>query len=196
MNLELLDDLMRPKGLPAQQVSEWRMFIEICEIYLKKRKIKQPIVVELGVGRNKQKRMWETIFGAEHIGMDRSARRGVPDILGDIHEPEILEKLTEKLRERSINILFIDADHSYKTVKRDYEIYSPLCSDIVVFHDIETNRHEVNENNEVWKFWDELRKKAYEGREEYGNFLFISIYQYTPTGQLGIGMIIKNEREE
>lgn len=191
MNLRHLENLLRPKSLPGQSRFEWRMFLEICEMYLIKNNIENPIVVELGVGKNKQKRYWELLLGAEHIGMDRSRRRGSPDILGDIHDPKITEILKEKLRGKPINILFIDADHSYKAVRQEYEIYSPLCSDIVVFHDIETNRHEVNENNEAWKFWDELRKKAYQGIEEYRNFLFLSIYQYERRGQLGIGMIIK-----
>lgn len=191
MNLKHLNNFLRPKAIPAQQISEWRMFLEICETYLNKHKIKNPIVVELGIGRNRQKKMWETIFGAEHIGMDKSKRRGEPDILGDIHDPMIIELLTNKLRERPINILFIDANHSYEAVKQDFEIYAPLCSDIIVLHDIETCRYQGGRRNEVWKFWDELKKKAYEGIEEYRDFLFLSIYQYKTQGQLGIGVMIK-----
>ena len=86
MNLKHLNNLLRPKAIPTQQKSEWRMFLEICEAYLNKHNITHPIVVELGVGRNRQKKMWETIFGAEHIGMDKSNRRGEPDILGDVHD--------------------------------------------------------------------------------------------------------------
>lgn len=191
MNLKLLKDFMRPKGLPAQKGSEWRMFLGICETYLKEHNIENPVVVELGVGRNKQKKFWERLFNAEHIGIDISNKRGCPDILGDIHDPEITERIKERLRGRPINILFIDADHSYEAVKRDFEIYSPLCSDIIVLHDVETCRYEGNKRNEVWKFWDELREKAYKRAEEYKDFLFLSIYQYKIRGQLGIGMIIK-----
>lgn len=192
MNLKLFDNLIRPKGLPSQKRSEWRMFLEICEMYLTKHNIENPIVVELGTGRNKQKKFWERLFAAEHIGIDISDKRGIPDILGDLHDPEITEKIKERLGGRPINILFIDANHSYEAVKRDFEIYSPLCSDIIVLHDIETNRYEENKKNEVWKFWDELREKAYRGVEEYKDFLLLSIYQHHIRGQLGIGMIIKN----
>jgi len=174
-----------------QYLPEWMMFLEICEMYLKKHEIKNPVVVELGIKRNKQKVFYEQLFGAEHIGIDISDRRGIPDILGDIHNSQTIKALKEKLRGRPINILFIDADHSYEAVKQDYEIYSSLCDDIIVFHDIETNRHEKNKKNEVWKFWDELRRKAYDGIGEYSDFLFLSIYQHKERGQLGIGMIIK-----
>jgi len=195
MNLELLEYFMRPKGLPAQKRSEWRMFLEICEMYLKKHNIEKPIVVELGTGRNRQKKFWTLLLGAEHIGVDVSNKRGYPDILGDIHSPEIIGEIKERLRGRPINILFVDANHSYEAVKRDFEIYSPLCSNIIVFHDIETNRHEQNIKNEVWKFWDELREKAYKGEAKYKDFLFLSIYQHKAEGQLGIGMIVKNEQK-
>ncbi len=191
MNSELLKHFMRPKGLPAQKGSEWQMFLEICETYLKKNNIENPIVVELGTGRNRQKKFWKSLFSAEHIGIDISDRRGYPDIIGDTHDPETLRVLRKKLNGRPINILFIDASHCYEAVARDFEIFSPLCEDIVVLHDIETNRHEENKKNEVWKFWDELREKAYRGIAEYRDFLFLSIYQYKDQGQLGIGMIIK-----
>lgn len=194
MNLELLKNFMRPKGLPGQKRSEWQMFLEICETYIEKQKIKKPIVVELGVKRNKQKRFWKQFFGAEHIGIDISNRKGEPDILGDLHDPETLRVLKKKLRGRPISILFIDADHSYEAVKRDFEIYSPLCDGIVAFHDIEAFRYSVlpkGKKTEVWKFWDELKRKAHEGIAEYKDFLFLSISQYEKHGQLGIGVIIK-----
>jgi len=162
------------------------MFLELCEMYLKKHEIKNPIVVELGVKRNKQKRFYEELLGAEHIGIDISDRSGIPDILGNTHDPETMEALKKKLQGRPINILFIDACHFYEDVKQDFEMYEPLCSDIIVLHDIMLHRREVG------KFWGELRKKARKGIEEYRNFLFLSIYQHRKDNlQLGIGIIIK-----
>ncbi|KKK78857.1 hypothetical protein LCGC14_2839330 [marine sediment metagenome] len=139
MNLDRFDELMEQK--PFQYRPEWWMFLSICELYLKRYKIEKPIVVELGSQMGRQKRFWKQLFNAEHIGIDVTDERGVPDILGDTQDPKTLEVLKERLQGRSINILFIDACHYYGAVKRDFQIYSPLCSDIVALHDIESYRY-------------------------------------------------------
>ena len=78
MNLKLFKELM--KQPPAQHPGEWRAFLEICESYLRKHKIKNPVVVELGVYENKQKRFYEQFLGAEHIGIDKRSKRCTPEI--------------------------------------------------------------------------------------------------------------------
>jgi len=192
MNLGLFDKLMEDR--PSQNYSEWQMFLEICEIYLKKHEIKNPIVVELGVYKNMQKKFWKQLFGAEHIGIDASARRSIPDIHGNTHNPKTLEMLKKKLNGKLINILFIDAGHCYESVKKDFEIYSPLCNDIIALHDINLGRYKTIKNIEVWKFWDELKLKAHMGKKGYENYLFLSISQRKSVEMnldVGIGMIIK-----
>ena len=195
MNLELFDVLMK-QGEPAQHPSEWKAFLEICELYLENHEIKNPIVVELGLFDGKQKEFYKQLLGAEYIGISISGRRCIPDIRGSTHDPRTLEALKKKLNGRLINILFIDASHSYESVKKDFEIYSLLCDDIIVLHDTESHRHDrhARRPSQVWKFWDELRLEAYKGVEAYKDFLFLSIYQHMPTRrkiQMGIGMIIK-----
>ncbi len=193
MNLKLFNELMRKS--PSQKRPEWLMFLEICEIYLKKHEIKNPIVVELGIWRNRQERFYEQLLGAWHISIDISRRRNDPDILGDTHDPKTMEALKERLGGKSINILFVDASHCYESVKKDFELYSPLCTDVVAFHDINTNRYEKTKKREVWRFWDELKASAYAGKEECKDFLFLSICQHRrgvgDRGQMGIGVIIK-----
>lgn len=192
MDKQLFNRLMKKRSRPSQFRPEWMMCLEVCESYLKERNIKNPIVVELGVKGNKQKSFWEQFFGAHHIGIDYSTRRGTPDILGNTHDPKTIEMLQNKLKGRLINILFIDAAHSYEDVKKDFEIYSPLCRDIIIIHDIETFRYREHEGREVWKFWDELKYKAHKGIEEYQDFFFISMYQYRKIPfQMGTGIIIK-----
>ena len=78
-------------------------------------------------------------------------------------------------------ILFIDASHAYEDVKKDYELYSPLCSDIIAIHDIETHRYSRKKEYEVWKFWDELKAQK--------DYSFISICG--KKDHMGIGVIIK-----
>lgn len=188
MNLELLNELMKQR--PSQHLPEWRMFLEVCEAYLKRCKIKNPIIVELGVWKNRQKKFYEQLLEAEHIGIDFSDKRCTPDILGNLHHSKTMEMLKEKLRGRPINILFIDASHFYGNVKKDFELYSPLCKDIIAIHDIESCRYIERKKHEVWKFWDELKTRAHKGMEEYKDFLFLSIYQHR-VSNMGIGMIIK-----
>ncbi len=185
MNLERFNKLMMEKGSPAQNPSEWRMFLEVCEMYLKKHKIKNPIVVELGIKRNRQKKFYEQFLGAEHIGIDISKKQSNPDIQGNTHDSKTLIKLKSMLEGKAINILFIDALHLYEDVKKDYEMYSPLCSDIIVLHDIKLMEREV------WKFWSELIAK------ECKDLLFLTIYQCAGLErQAGIGMIIKRRQHE
>jgi len=194
MNLELFNKLMEQR--PSQMHPEWRSFLEICEIYLKTHNIKHPVVVELGVYYNQQKKFYEQLLGAWHIGIDIGSRRSIPDIHGSTHNPETLKKLKDKLAGRPINILFIDAGHSYESVKKDYEIYSPLCTDIVAFHDISAYvyKHNNKRNREVKKFWDELSQASFVERGGLDEFLFITMSQCQfgkRRRKMGIGMIIK-----
>ena len=191
MNLKLFDELWNLP--PNQHLPEWKMFLEICETHLKKHEIKNSIVVELGTHGKNQKKFYEQLLGIEHIGID-IARKYRPDIHGDTHDPRTLEALKRRLNGRPINILFIDADHNYESVKKDFEIYNPLCDGIVAFHDIETARYQLDPEIQVWKFWDELKKGSFTIKGELENFLFLSIDQYCFDGnknEMGIGVIIK-----
>lgn len=192
MNLKLFKELMEVR--PSQHFFEFRTYLELCELYLKRMKIKKPLIVELGVYNNAQKKFYIQLLNAEHIGVDASNRRSKPDVLGNTHEPETLKALKEILGGRKIDILFIDAGHSYQDVKKDYEIFAPLCSGIVALHDTELKRDTVKESAQVWRFWDELKdrgRKAIDGCEDY---MFISLHQrhYENWNKnVGIGIIIK-----
>ena len=73
---------------------------------------------------------------------------------------------TEEMRNKvkdfcpQYDFIFIDGDHSYDGVKRDFELYKDLVSPrgFVVFHDIDPN-HVFKGNlggGDVWKFWQDL----------------------------------------
>jgi predicted O-methyltransferase YrrM len=55
-------------------------------------------------------------------------------IQGDSHDKETLKKVSD----RKYDLLFIDGDHSFEGVKKDFEMYSPLVrkGGLVAFHDI------------------------------------------------------------
>jgi predicted O-methyltransferase YrrM len=74
------------------------------------------------------------------------------------HEARTKDKITAILGERKLDFLFIDGDHTYEGVKRDFELYSPFVKKggIIAFHDIAQHPKETNCN--VSKFWDEIKQ--------------------------------------
>lgn len=98
---------------------------------------------------------------------DNSSRH-IELIQGDSHSDETKAQLLKILKGRSIDFLFIDGDHTYKGIKQDFEMYSPLVrkGGIIGFHDIVPNltNHEDSATIEVPKFWEEV-KKSYKFKE-------------------------------
>jgi len=154
---EIIDPILAKKpfqDLLIQDVSEWRCFLEFVDAYFRNRNVVNPVVVEIGTENNMQKRFYQELLNATHIGIDI---HGNPDILGDSHSQETVDILKAKLDGRKIDLLFIDGDHSYDGVKRDWKLYEPFVRYIVAFHDIYTKGHSANP--EVYRLWDEIVDK-------------------------------------
>ena len=133
--------------------------MEICDLYLKRNKIKNPVVM----GPANQREIFERLLNAQY---------------------------TEKA-DSGVNILSIDGG-SYKDVKRNFNVYSTLCSGIIAIHDIECCRYKKRQAAESWQVWDELKIATACGAEQFENFLFLSIHRKRIKGnQRGIGVIIK-----
>jgi predicted O-methyltransferase YrrM len=79
----------------------------------------------------------------------------------DSHRQESLLKVQKILNGQKVDFLFIDGDHCYEGVKRDYEQYSALVrtGGIIAFHDIFVSPGALDLGMEVWRFWEELKKK-------------------------------------
>jgi len=84
-------------------------------------------------------------------------------IRGDSHDPRTLEKVEKILEGEELDFLFIDADHTYEGVRRDFEMYSPLVrrGGVVAFHDIvpHDRAHDPYGQVGVPKFWNEIKSR-------------------------------------
>lgn len=103
----------------------------------------------------------------------------------DSHKSSTLRKVKKVLNNKFVDVLFIDGDHTYDGVRKDFEMYSPLVkkNGIIAFHDIVVVPPEIELNVEVNIFWNEIK--------EY--FKYKEIVEDWDQGYGGIG-IIRNER--
>jgi hypothetical protein len=179
VNLQAFDKL----PTPWQNEYEWLAFLMFCESYFKSRQIDHPLVVELGVYENRQQPFYLKFLEAKYIGIDASNEYTEPDILGDTHAPETIDKLKAKLTGNAIDLLYIDASHEYDAIHMDYELYNPLVKQgLIALHDL------YSYPNSVGKFWKELIEASRNDRV----VTFLEIKNWaSPTHAMGIGVIIR-----
>jgi predicted O-methyltransferase YrrM len=98
-------------------------------------------------------------------------------IRGDSHSEEVAARVRNITQ--SLDVLFIDGDHTYEGVKHDFLSYSPLVrpGGIVAFHDIA--EHPKETGCDVSRFWNEV-KTSYRHEE---------IIENREQGWAGIGVL-------
>ena len=103
----------------------------------------------------------------------------------DSHEKQTVKQVIDILGGRKLDFLFIDGDHRYEGVKRDFEMYSPLVRQggMIAFHDIVPGPAE--NVGGVPQFWKEIRGR-HNGKE---------IVEDWDQGGYGIGLL-SLKREE
>lgn len=93
------------------------------------------------------------------------------------HKPDTLAKIQEILKGRKLDLLFIDGDHSYAGVRKDFEMYMPLVRSggLVAFHDIAQDMPGI----EVIKLWKEIKD----------NYKHAEFVNRTDNDLMGIGVL-------
>ena len=76
---------------------------------------------------------------------------------GDSQTPQMQTQVRSFCEE--FDLIFIDGDHRYEGVKRDFENYRPLLSNrgVILFHDVDPDHaFKGSAAGDVWKFWADL----------------------------------------
>ncbi len=77
-------------------------------------------------------------------------------IRGDSKSDSAIAQLKDILGNNTIDFLYIDGDHTYDGIKKDFEIYSQFMSTngLIGLYDINTHK----EGYVVHKYWEEIKK--------------------------------------
>jgi predicted O-methyltransferase YrrM len=75
----------------------------------------------------------------------------------DSHDAQTRDEVKQLFHREPVDFLFIDGDHSYEGVSRDFELYSALVrpGGLVAFHDVAPR---VSAGTGVPQFWNEFRE--------------------------------------
>ena len=83
-------------------------------------------------------------------------------VRADSHDISTVKGVQARLVEGKLDFLFIDGDHSYEGVQRDFELYSPLVREggLVALHDIvPSGPGRQGDPGDVPAFWREIRER-------------------------------------
>jgi len=161
----------------------WQIREEIKNLLLILDKVKPKVILEIGTARGGTLFLFSNIADEEAILISvdlyqtvekrilfryiKKGKQKIYLIQGDSHKIETLRRIEGILKGRKVDFLFIDGDHSYEGVKKDFEVYSPLVrkGGIIAFHDIIPDyytRYGIKTSTwagEVYKFWNEIKEK-------------------------------------
>lgn len=170
----------KPKTLPYQiylnQIwAEWKRLME----YLANESAPKRIL-EVGTGRGGSTYFLTKLGGEDSLVVTVDAEPKAKDsvdlykrhrgqqvysVTGNSHDPRTVEQVAEILGGQPVDLLYIDGDHTYEGVRKDFELYERFCGEktVVCFHDIIPDHGTTKGiktdawTGEVYKFWAELK---------------------------------------
>jgi cephalosporin hydroxylase len=147
-------------------------------------------VLELGVRHGGTSALWHQllpeakVIGVDRIGHDsyhepefsQRARQMESEysryqfIEGDTSSFETLAKVIEVLDGGRVGFLFIDADHSYEAVSRDYERFGRMVvpNGLIAFHDIVDSPRTGGGVARLWSEFEDDRKSEFCIKADWG----------------------------
>lgn len=151
----------------VQKPNELAEFLDMLTV------LEPEVIVEIGVFSGGTLYAWSrfapTVIGIDLVpggkepiyasnGKPRN-EHGATVIVGDSHDEATRDALLDFLDGRMVDLLFIDGDHAYEGVRRDYELYSPLVrpGGVIAFHDIVPH---FTPSIGVDKLWRDIRDKS------------------------------------
>ena len=139
------------------------------------------VVLELGTFRGDSLRVWREHLDPELLVGVQDTDETTPEVAAELgcelvrgfsQQLETYLAVLGRLDGRPVDLLYVDGDHTYEAVSRDWELYSPLvrAGGLVVLHDAVI---EDNPTVDVHRLYRELRvgrrtKLLYGGRDSTG----------------------------
>lgn len=156
------------------------------------------VILEIGMHRGGSMMVWyEMLDPALLIGVDMDKPKwelgrldNIWVIQGDSHSYAVSNQIKKRLGDDYLDFLFIDGDHTYDGVCKDFDMYSPFVRDggIIAFHDIcvDPSLYLYGEVN-VAKFWGELTL-VIENDPDYADWDYKAVWDEAGKGT-GTGIV-------
>ena len=110
----------------------------------------------------------------KHIAVDMKIEEAVQErlkqtvknchiVIGDTHDYKTVKEVKTVLNGETVDVLFIDGDHSAEGVERDYQMYKQFVSNngLIFFHDIIKSEFHTKHKCFVDVFWDKAPNPKY-----------------------------------
>jgi predicted O-methyltransferase YrrM len=197
---QLLDFLYSPDG---DLIAPWQYLEEIGPLISIYEKLKPKTVLEIGTANGGTLFLYSKLATEDAliISIDLPGGKfggGYPDwktplyrkfarpkqhlelVRANSHDDATFEKTKKLLNGRPVDFLFIDADHTYEGIKKDFLTYSELVAPkgVIAFHDVANHPNPVYG---VHKFWQEIKN----------NYKHEEFIRDPKQHGLGIGVIYK-----
>ncbi|MCK4349074.1 MAG: class I SAM-dependent methyltransferase [Thermoplasmatales archaeon] len=172
---DFIKELQGSKFSVVQIISEISKFASLVE------QLKPQIICDIGSARGGTIRLFSHFAAPKtkiiSIDLDNTPMRQavfphlieqgqrIDIIQASSYDPSTVSQVKQCLNGQEIDLLFIDGDHSYQGVAKDFECYSPLVrkGGIIGLHDIiedyktRYGKQTPSDVGEVPKFWKEIK---------------------------------------